>query len=54
MQAIQGILCGAGIEPGCAEEFERPRRATSFGEVCAFDEAHAGINDSGVECGHIG
>ncbi len=51
---LQGLGEGPGVEPGCAHELERPRGAAAFGEVGALDEAAAGIDESGVDGGHVG
>ena len=41
------------FEPGRAEELERMRRAASLAEVRPLHEAHAGIDGSGEDGGHV-
>ena len=41
------------VDPGSPDEFERSRRAPAFGQLGAFDEHRAGIDDGAVERGEI-
>src|SRR5215470_12030040 len=53
-EAIQFATEFFRVNPRGTENFERPGRAAPLGNVCAFEQAHSGINRSGNECRHIG
>ncbi len=43
-----------GIKPGRAHEMEGPGGAATFGEIGAFDQTTARIDNRGVDRGHVG
>ena len=51
-----GQLAGqlVAVDPGSTEEFEGAGGAAGLGDVGAFEQAHAGVNDGGIDGRHVG
>jgi hypothetical protein len=52
-QLVQFVAKLLGIDERRAENFERPRCASPFGNICAFEQTHTWVNSGRVECRHV-
>ena len=53
IQLVQLVAKLLRIDEWRAENFKRPRRAATFGNICAFEQTHSGVNRRCIECRHV-